>query len=129
MSLPLRIGGVMLAVMLAAALLLPTHGSLPTPHDRTVRLLRDLDLAVREYEKAYGVYPPGDGRGTRSLVHALGSGRGGCGFLDDAEVVDDDIPNPMGPGVVHYLRNPPGMSPPFEIWILDTEGRRPLLIK
>lgn len=119
MRLLLHAAAAVLIVMLLAALLLPpTCGRLLGP-----RLLEQLDLAVRQYEKAYGVYPPGDGRGCRDLLRALSAGRGGCGFLRDKAAQDVELPD------VHYRRNPPGTSPPFAIWILDTEGRRQLLVK
>ncbi len=94
------------------------------------------------YETDYGVYPPGDGRGSRELVKCLRrpgpKGFPYFEFQDDMLDADGNVINPVFPskpspqGIIHYRNNlmPGGVADPpvrfkksFDIWADDGKGR------
>ncbi len=75
--------------------------------DRLAQWERALDL----YEKAFGVYPPGDGVGRPELRRGLL-----CEFFPAEDVVEPDTCD------LRYRRHPPGTPPPYDLWIVEAEG-------
>lgn len=116
--------------MLGGAFLLPPVCGYRTGVGHAQHFLYQLALAVETYEKHYGEYPPGDGRGSRDLVRILG--RPGphrlrfCEFQPE-QLIDGDLANPIQPGappggVVRYVRYPAGSRPPYRLTLSDGLG-------
>ena len=123
----------------AAAILL----SPPSPQEREVRRQREaqrlvdaLTQEVWNYYHERDEFPPGDGIGTASLVHALQqpsrSGVPYMMFVDEMLMPTGDLRNPVAPEtrILFYRNNRTGRSPGlqvhnernFDLWGVSTEG-------
>ena len=126
----LRLSLITLAVLGMASWLHPPTCGKGSRRTAAAHLLAQLELAVDQYEKTWGIYPPGDGSGSRSLAQALQGGdpRGRPGEIFWGPRGDGQVSNPFDPealwprGVVHYRRYPPRSTPPFTLSCIDDEG-------
>jgi hypothetical protein len=107
----------------------------PTPQGVRIRrqaeAQRLIDRATQaswNYFHERGEFPPGDGRGSASLVKALES-RSASGlpfmmFMDEMLTPGGDLRNPMAPEeVLHYRNNRQGSSPGHNVQSFDLWAR------
>lgn len=116
----------------------------PSPQERQTRrqaeAQRLIDVLTQEtwnYYHERGEFPPGDGIGTASLVHALQeSSRVGTPFLqfvDEMLTPTGDLRNPVEPAsrILFYRNNRTGRGPGievhnlmnFDLWGVGVDGR------
>jgi len=108
---------VLLIIGILAALVLPVllHALALARHSAAEHLASQVGTSLKTYEIDHAVYPPGDGNGSRALVHALlDPGPRKMPLLertDDLLTPEGDLINPAHPGaelpfgIVHYRNN------------------------
>ncbi len=127
---PWRVSGGLVAFTVAGVFILDR---LPHPHAMrhqlvTQHLIDELAKAAEAYEHEHKAYPPGDGRGSSSLVRALSiQGPTNLPYVDFGTIMVD-----AEGSVVSFIRSGdrlnyrcPGLHNPtsFDLWCPDTSGR------
>jgi hypothetical protein len=118
---------------------LPLRALCSAREGTTAHLISQLDKALEAYQIDFGVYPPGDGSGTRSVTQALSQvGPKKMKYFefpsdlltpsDLAKTPGGDVLNVVWPeepaprGIIHYQY--PGIHRPqkFDLWAEDCNG-------
>lgn len=75
------------------------------------QVLAQAELAIEQYQKAWGSYPPDDGFLRPKLRRGLI-----CEFFPAEDVAAPDAWD------LRYRQHPAGGTPPYDLWIVDAEG-------
>jgi prepilin-type N-terminal cleavage/methylation domain-containing protein len=143
---------VILIIGILASLVVPVllHVLTVARHGAAETTASSVVQALKSYEMDHAVYPPGDGRGSRSMVSCLlEPGPKGLPLIERGEemlTAEGDLVNPAHPGagaplgIFHYRNNRgrgqgpvdagrPGVSPrnEYDLWCAgsDYDPRRP----